>query len=181
MLRPRELTCSAMLAVLLMLCTLFTASCNRVPSARQPRAAIGEALEIRHNDEDYLGKNWQIVSVITPKSGGRRILDHKTGNFTGMKRRQGMVHWVKKREQWPFERLQRQPFKVRIFKADPAGIVTSMVQEGKLVMAQSLLTAAVNQTAAGLARDDPGLPRGEARIMSKVVFRTMPMLRLDLQ
>lgn len=132
MLRPRELTCSAMLAVLLMLCTLFTASCNRVPSARQPRAAIGEALEIRHNDEDYLGKNWQIVSVITPKSGGRRILDHKTGNFTGMKRRQGMVHWVKKREQWPFERLQRQPFKVRIFKADPAGIVTSMVQEGKL-------------------------------------------------
>ena len=135
--RRGDVTCSIMLAMVMVLSTLVTTSSARAPTApRQKRAAIGEALEIRHNDEEYLGKNWQIVSVITPLSAGRRVLDHQTGNFTGMKRRRGMVHWVKKREPWPFERLQRQPFKVRILKEDPAGIVASMVQEGKLQLSE---------------------------------------------
>ena len=68
----------------------------------------------------------------TPLSSNRRVLDHKTGNFTGMQQRRGMVTWVKKREGWPFERLKRQPFKLRYLREDPRGVMLSMMEEGKL-------------------------------------------------
>ena len=120
---------------LLVLCMAAVTTSRRAAAPSPPRGppiSIGDSLEIRTNDPDYLGKDWQVVSVLTPLSSNRRVLDHKTGNFTGMQQRRGMVTWVKKREGWPFERLKRQPFKLRYLREDPRGVMLSMMEEGKL-------------------------------------------------
>ena len=82
--------------------------------------------------DSYLGKNTQIVGVITPLSSRQRLIDRKTNEFKGMKRRRGMIHWVKQREAWPFERLKRQPFSIRYLREDPAGVALTLAEEGKL-------------------------------------------------
>ena len=99
------------------------------PKPKKPSITIGDALDIRA-PESYLGKNWQAVSVITPLSANRRQLTHDTKQFVGMRRRRGMVIWLKKREGWPFEKLARKPFTLRFLRHDPAGIALSMAQEG---------------------------------------------------
>ena len=101
------------------------------PQPKTPQPTIGDSLEIRAPDS-YLGKNTQIVSVITPLSSRQRLIDRKTNEFKGMKRRRGMIHWVKQREAWPFERLKRQPFSIRYLREDPAGVALTLAEEGKL-------------------------------------------------
>ena len=119
--------------VALMLTVAYLAcATSAAVTPRKPKPTIGDTLEINGPD-DYLGKDWQAVSVMAPLSGNRRLISRKTGDFSGIRRRKGMVHWIKKREKaHPFERLQRKPWKVRYLKEDPVGVALSLAEEGKV-------------------------------------------------
>ena len=119
--------------MLAMLLSLAGAAKRAAPPPKPQTPTIGDTLEIRAPDS-YLGKNMQVVGVLTPLSSRRRVIDRKTGEFTGMKRRRGMIHWYKKRESWPFERLKRQPFTIRYLREDPAGVALTLAQEGKIML-----------------------------------------------
>jgi len=122
-------------------CALFASGAAARRGARAPRdpkqtvPTVGDALEIRPADPDYLGRNWQAVSVISPGSSQRRIMSRKTGEFKGTNSRRGMITWVKKRDNWPWENPwedSKPPFKLRFLRQDPAGIMMSLAAEGKL-------------------------------------------------
>ena len=106
----------------------------RAKPPREVQPSVADTVEI-HAPDDYLGKNWQAVSVITPLSSNRRTLSHKTGQWQGMQRRRGMITWMKKYEPWPFETPKRR-FTVRIMREDPAGIMLTLAKEGKLKLGQ---------------------------------------------
>ena len=117
------------------LCCMQLASGRAVKSTggkKKPQLpSIGDALDL-HAPDDYIGKDWQAVSVITPLSSNRRQLSHTTGQWKGMRRRRGMITWMKKREGWPFEAPNKYRFKHRILREDPAGVMLTLAQEGKL-------------------------------------------------
>jgi len=118
-------------ATILSLLAVLTSAARAPPKPKPKTPTIGDSLEIRAPDS-YLGKNTQVVGVLTPLSSRRRLINHESHTFTGMKRRRGMIHWVKQRESWPFERLKRQPFTIRYLREDPAGVALTLAQEGKL-------------------------------------------------
>ena len=70
-----------------------------------------------------------------PLSGRTRTIDHKTREFNGPSRRRGITWWLQKEDR-PFFRFggkpDREPFKVRLLREDPAGTMLSLVEEGKL-------------------------------------------------
>mmetsp|Transcript_60178 Transcript_60178/g.164883 ORF Transcript_60178/g.164883 Transcript_60178/m.164883 type:complete len:149 (-) Transcript_60178:387-833(-) len=101
--------------------------------AKRSMPAIGDALEYGHGNRDYLKKHTQVVGVMQPLStGGRRILDKKAGAFFGPNRRAGIVFWSKKRDWKPFRRSNREPFKIRLLKENPTGVMLTLAEEGKL-------------------------------------------------
>ena len=106
-------------------------------------------------DKDYLGKDWQVVSVITPGSATRRIVN-RDGTISGMRRRRGLITWVKKNEHYPWQNPwndpTRAPFKVRFLKADPQGIALSMAKENK---AGLRMAAYEGRTVVGLSLAKP--------------------------
>ncbi len=118
-------------AFLLSAVVVCTSAARAPPKPKPKQPSIGDSLEIRAPDS-YLGKDMQIVGVLTPLSSRRRLIDRKTMEMKGMKRRRGMIHWVKKREYWPFERPKRQPFTIRYLREDPAGVALTLAEEGKL-------------------------------------------------
>ena len=101
------------------------------PGPKDPTPTIGDALEI-NADPEYLGKDWQAVCVLTPGSANRRIVK-RDGTVEGMRRRRGLITWIKKHEHFPWENPWKDPshapFKVRYLKEDPRGIAMSMAQE----------------------------------------------------
>ena len=108
------------------------------PGPREPVPTVGDALDI-HADNEYIGKDNQAVCVITPGSANRRIVT-TNGTMVGMRRRRGLITWIKKKDDyWPWEKPwddpMRAPFKVRFLKMDPAGIAMSMVKEERLAIA----------------------------------------------
>lgn len=117
---------------------LLLVSARRQRAPRGPVPTIGDAMEIR-TDPDYLGRDWQAVLTMAPLSANRRIMP-RSGNLTGVQRRRGLVTWMKKRDNWPWENpweqetLSESPFKLRFLRHDPAGIALSMAQEGKIVL-----------------------------------------------
>lgn len=128
------------LLCLLALCAHQLVAARRArKEPRGPVPTIGDALEIKANP-DYLGKNWQAVHVMSPLSANRRMLKRNGDKFIGTQRRRGLVTWLKKRENFPWERpwddVSHAPFKVRFLRHDPAGIALSMAQEGKLKLSE---------------------------------------------
>lgn len=105
------------------------------PGPREPAPTIADALDIRAPKE-YLGKDMQAVMTMTPGSSSRRIVSKKTGKISGMRRRRGMMIYLKKREKYPWENPWAEPseapFKLRFLRHDPAGIVLSLEKQGKL-------------------------------------------------
>lgn len=104
------------------------------PGPREAKPTIGDALDLQA-EPDYIGKDWQATCVLTPGSANRRILK-RDGTMVGMRRRRGMVTWLKKKEYFPWEKPWddpvQSPFKVRFLKEDPAGIALALAQEKKL-------------------------------------------------
>ena len=104
------------------------------PGPKEPLPTVGDALDLKA-ENSYLGKDWQAVCVLTPGSGARRIVT-KEGEVIGMRRRQGMVTWLKKHNHMPWAKPwddpQTAPFKVRYMRLDPAGVALSMAHEKKL-------------------------------------------------
>jgi len=121
---------------------LFVAGARRATRApkepRGPTASIGDAIDVRSNDPNYIGHGWQAVSVITPMSSGRRTLT-RDGKFVGSSRRRGLVTWIKKHDRMPWEKPwddpAKAPFKLRFLRQDPAGVALALAQEGKLELA----------------------------------------------
>ena len=123
---------------LLLLGTLALAAARRgrpPPGPREPAPTVADALDIRAPKE-YLGKDWQAVMTMTPGSASRRTVSKETGKITGMRRRRGLMTYMKKREKYPWENPWAEPseapFKLRFLRQDPAGIVMSMEKQGKL-------------------------------------------------
>ena len=69
------------------LACVFAACLCGSHAARQKRQTkfynptVGDALDLQRTG-GRLGRDWQWVSVITPGSSQRRVIDPKTGNFT---------------------------------------------------------------------------------------------------
>ena len=135
---------SPVLFALVLACTLLP-SADAARRRRAPRPppgpkelvpTIGDSMDI-NAESDYLGKDWQIVNVLTPGSSVRRVVK-RDGTVVGMRRRRGMVTWVKKRDRWPWENPwkdpTRAPFKVRYVRTDPRGVAASLIQEKKAVL-----------------------------------------------
>lgn len=126
---------SLLVLLLLAIVPLAAGARRRAPRApREKSTTVGDALDIG-GDPDYLGYDWQAVCVLTPGSANRRIVT-KEGKMVGMRRRRGMVTWLKKKSYWPWEKpwddVQRSPFKVRYLKEDPKGVMLSMAQQKQL-------------------------------------------------
>ena len=105
------------------------------PGPKEPKPTIGDSLDLQY-DNEYLGKNWQAVCQLTPGSSNRRILT-RDGQMYGMRRRRGVITWLKKKDDFlpwenPWADPARAPFKVRIMKLDPRGVALSMAQEKRL-------------------------------------------------
>lgn len=94
---------------------------------------IGHVAEFKHAPKEYLGKGTKVVSVLTPGSGGRRLINPETRKFYGVQRREGMVTWVKKGKRMPFwGRNRRLPWKIRYVRMDPRGIAAKLTKEGQM-------------------------------------------------
>ena len=125
---------ATLLCALLLPCATEARRGAYTPGPRERTPTVGDSLDMKA-ENDYIGKDWQAVCVLTPGSANRRIIT-KDGKAIGMRRRRGMVTWLKKKEYWPWESPWADPvsapFKVRYLKQDPAGIALSMAQEKKL-------------------------------------------------
>merc|ERR1711871_760055 len=100
----------------------------------------GDALDI-HADKDYIGKDIQVVSVLTPGSAVRRIVK-SDGTIEGMRRRRGMITRVKKKQDYlPWQRPWKDeataPFKVRYLRQDPRGIALSLAHDKKVELGRA--------------------------------------------
>ena len=106
------------------------------PGPREQKPTIGDALDVAA-DPEYIGKDYQAVCVLTPGSSNRRIVK-RDGTIVGMRRRRGMITWLKKKDYFPWEKPwddpMKAPFKVRFLKEDPAGLALAMATEKKLAL-----------------------------------------------
>jgi len=110
---------------------------SALAEAGRSMPTIGDALEYGSGSPNYLKKNTQSVGIISPLSGqGRRLYDKELGVFTGPNRRRGIIWWSKKRSWNPFSSQDRAPFKVRLLKENPTGVMLTLAEEGKLELSR---------------------------------------------
>lgn len=124
-----------------LLCLAFVIS---TAMAGRSVPAVGDVLEFGERNPTYLQKDTQVVGVIPTFSSSRRMLDRKANVFYGPSRRKGIMWYSKKRKWNPFRSSQREPFKVRLLKVSPAGLLLTLAEEEKLELREEKSKTANN-------------------------------------
>ena len=91
---------------------------------------IGSCLELESADKEYL-KGYQIVGVTDPEAPSRLAVDPQSNELVGPRYRSAAVWWVKKGGD-ARTKTGRLPFKVRLLRYSPAGVLRTLHAQGKV-------------------------------------------------
>ena len=108
--------------------------------AAAPRPRVGTYCDLvsPKKDHDYL-PNRQFLAVVEPGSTSRRVVHPETGiekSFAPT----GLTIYVRKTPTSFFRRRTRKPYKLRLVKPDPAGVLDSAVEDGRVRVSESINT-----------------------------------------
>ena len=96
-------------------------------SGALPRPRIGTYFDLRSNKPEK--SNRQFLAVLTPGSSSRRPVDPETGFAPSES--SGLTIYMRKHRRDLFRRT-RTPFKLRVVRPDPAGVLDTAVEEGRV-------------------------------------------------
>lgn|ERR1712087_505914 len=98
------------------------------PKKSEPK--VGSCYEMRSADKEHL-KGYQVVGVLDPLSPSRLAVDSETDTFVGPRFKAAPVWWVDKRGD-KRTKTGRLPFKVRVLRYNPAGVLETLHKQGKV-------------------------------------------------
>eukprot|EP00308_Calcidiscus_leptoporus_P027286 CAMPEP_0119358064 /NCGR_PEP_ID=MMETSP1334-20130426/6353_1 /TAXON_ID=127549 /ORGANISM="Calcidiscus leptoporus, Strain RCC1130" /LENGTH=142 /DNA_ID=CAMNT_0007372471 /DNA_START=50 /DNA_END=478 /DNA_ORIENTATION=- len=113
-----------------MACVLMGAAASLAAPKQKSGPKVGSCYEMQSHDKEYL-KGYQVVGVIDPQSPSRLAVDPVTDTFVGPRFKGAPVWWVDKRAD-KRTKTGRLPFKVRLLRYNPAGVLQTLHQQGKV-------------------------------------------------
>merc|ERR1719399_108825 len=108
----------------------LVASVASLAAPKKSGPKVGSCYEMRSPDKEHL-KGFQVVGVIDPQSPSRLAVDPQTDTFVGPRFKGAPVWWVDKRGD-KRTKTGRLPFKVRLLRYNPAGVLSTLYQQGKV-------------------------------------------------